>query len=34
MTKWHAHVANMAEQMNMVGTLFGGVPGLGPLAPP
>jgi len=39
-TKWHAHVVNMAKQMNMVGgplfsrvteSLFGGGPG--PLAP-
>jgi len=26
MTKWHAHVAHMAKQMDMVGGLFGGGP--------
>jgi len=26
MTKWHAHVANMAKHMNMAGALFGGEP--------
>jgi len=32
MTKWHAHVVQMAKHMNMVGALFGGGPWL--LGPP
>ena len=32
MSKWHAHVAHMAKNMNMVGGTFGG--GAGPLGLP